>query len=454
MRVRKRDFAARLRRGTAVLAGVFSALTGIAFAAVGSGSGPADSIVVDRAWNGAPVDFAGVFRAGFIYISYYDADRRLVAAKYDPKGRPIEKAGLDEFFGGWDAHNGIELELDRQGYVHLAANMHASPLVYFRSTVPYSVASLRRVAAMVGSDEAKVTYPRFIRRGDELLFTYRDGASGHGRWLLDRLLETGWTRAGVLFADRDSAGPASSYPTRVADDGAGSYTVAYVWRRGPDAALNHNLCFARTQDFATWYSLGAAPMRAPLGPNCRDPVAAPGPNRGLGNTPILLSDGRGTPIVLYSMLDEHGYNQVYLAVGENARWRSMALTHWTVHYDYRGKGSLPVPFAIAAAEDPGRNRILISIRHDLFGRSDFALDLASFTVRKLPRHSGSDPPAAAGESAALRRRVLPIRDETGARRASFSWSTLPSNSDLPPSCAGCESRASDLLLHMTERGTR
>jgi len=163
---------------------------------------------------------------------------------------------------------------------------------------------------------------------------------------------------------------------------------------------------------------------------------------------VLLSDGRGIPIVLYSMLDQRGHNQVYLAIGTDRVWRSSALTDWTSYYDYRGKGSLRVPFAIAAVQDEGRNRVLISIRHDRFGRSDFSLDLSSLAVRKQRRGSSLSVSEPDGNSASLRSRILPIRDEADQRRAALSWSTLPSNNDRPPVCSKCETRVSDLVLHM------
>ncbi len=431
------------------VAAALSVLGGFcATAAVGSSCRVAREVVADRIWNGAPVDFAGVFRGGFIYLGYYDAGRRLVAARYDPQGRLVEKSALEAFFGGWDAHNGIEIEVDGDGYVHLAGNMHASPLVYFRSTTPHSVAT-SGAAEHDGRTRRGQTHLSAVHPpGDELLFTYRSGGSGGGRWVLDAFDDGQWRRLGVTFADRDSTGPVSAYPTRYVEDGTGFYTVAYVWRRGPDAALNYNLCFARSNDLTNWYSLGGAPMQLPLGPDCKDPIAAPGPDRGLGNTPVLLSDGRGTPIVLYSMLDERRHNQVYLAIGADGAWRISTLTGWTAHYDYRGTGSLRVPFAIAGFEDHNRNRIVMSIRHDLFGRSDFALDLSSWAVTKLRGGSGSGAPESDGKATLLLSRALPIRDEGGRRRAVLNWSTLPPNNDRAPACAECEPHVSDLVLRI------
>jgi hypothetical protein len=430
-----------------------SALAGPdALAASQPGCRETHRIVIDRAWSGAPTDFAGIFRAGFVFVSYYDAARQLVAAKYDAAGALLEKANLGEVFAGWDAHNGIEIESDRGGHLHLAGNMHASPLVYFRSSTPYSATGLKRVAGMVGRDEARVTYPRFLRRGDELLFSYRAGAPGDGRWLLNRLRGSRWTRVGALFADRDPAGRVSAYPTRLLPDGTGSYGVAFVWRRGLDAALNTALCFARTQDFSTWHSLGGRRMRAPLRPSCPDPIETPGPDSGLGNTPVLLFDGTGRPMVLYTMLDARRHNQVYLAIGVNGVWRKTALTQWTSFYDYRGKGSLPVPFAMAAATDMRRSKLFVSVRHDLFGRAQFIVDLSTLDVTRVEQE-GNEGTTTSPMAPRMRDRMLPINDETGNRRAWLSWSSLRSNNDLPRNCAGdCAEYTSDLVLHLPQCG--
>ena len=76
--------------------------------------------------------------------------------------------------------------LTAQGYIHVSGNMHASALVYFRSTAPYAIDSLKS-EAMVGSNESSVTYPVFIiGPSGQLIYFYRDGTSGNGKQIFNK----------------------------------------------------------------------------------------------------------------------------------------------------------------------------------------------------------------------------------------------------------------------------
>ena len=88
---------------------------------------------------------------------------------------------------GWDSHNYITMAVDDAGQLHLAADMHVVPLVYFRTTTPGDIRSFQRIDRMVGDLESRCTYPRFLRGPDNaLLFTYRDGGSGNGNQIYNR----------------------------------------------------------------------------------------------------------------------------------------------------------------------------------------------------------------------------------------------------------------------------
>jgi hypothetical protein len=85
-----------------------------------------------------------------------------------------------------DAHRSVSLVVDGAGVLHVSWGHHDSPLLYARGTSPGSL-ELAPPAAMTGEHEERVTYPQFFRLPDgDLLFLYRDGASGRGRLVLDR----------------------------------------------------------------------------------------------------------------------------------------------------------------------------------------------------------------------------------------------------------------------------
>ena len=83
----------------------------------------------------------------------------------------------------WDSHNYVVIGIDQEGYIHVSGNMHADPIVYFRSEKPYDVTSLVAISSMVGTEEDRVTYPQFFNtKSGDLLYSYRIGGSGHGKY--------------------------------------------------------------------------------------------------------------------------------------------------------------------------------------------------------------------------------------------------------------------------------
>ena len=86
-----------------------------------------------------------------------------------------------------DAHNGISIMVDGDGWLHVAFDHHGNSLRYCRSTAPESL-FLGDLEVMTGTDEQDVTYPEFYRLDNgDLLFAYRSGASGRGNLVLNHL---------------------------------------------------------------------------------------------------------------------------------------------------------------------------------------------------------------------------------------------------------------------------
>lgn len=416
---------------------------------------PANSIVLDKVWSGSPTGFAGIWRDGLFFVAYYNAQRKIAVQKLDGRGNPLEEVVLEETFAGWDAHNALEIELDGHNRLHLAGNMHASSLVYFRGALPYSVKSLSRIDRMVGKDEARVTYPRFLRLDDYLYFFYRSGGSGNGKWLLNRWDGTSWSRdrPGVLFADRDAVGPVSAYPSRFVPDGQGGMGVAYVWRRGPDASLNVRMCFARTRDFKTWTTIDGSLLSVPLGTDCPMPVEDTGPGRGLNNNQSLFFGANAVPIIIYHKLDAHHHNQVYMATIRSGAWHQVALTDWTEHFDFAGAGSLPLPFSIGVLQDDARDRIVVTARHERFPPTEFYIDRTTLAVIRAPLLGRVHPASMISAVENRQTNSLRITDERGRERGLLIWATLKANRDRPPTCAGpsqqnCLPPPSELYFHI------
>ncbi len=156
--------------------------------AAGLAGAEATGELIDRVWSGHPVSFALVVEGAHQFVAYYDADRKITVrgrklgepawVTVQPPGVPVPRRNRDSNVVGWDSHNTLRLALDRDGIVHLAGNMHADPLVYYRSERPHDVGTLQRLDRMTGERETRATYPVFFKdAAGELIFRYRDGGS-------------------------------------------------------------------------------------------------------------------------------------------------------------------------------------------------------------------------------------------------------------------------------------
>lgn len=131
-------------------------------------------------WPGHPVGFALLTRGRQQLVAFYDADRRMTIGARSLEESRWELVRLPAVLG-WDSHNYVTLTVDSAGQIHVSGNMHCHPLVYFRTERPGEIHSFRQVPAMVGRNEQRCTYPRFLKGPQgELIFTYRDGRSGSG----------------------------------------------------------------------------------------------------------------------------------------------------------------------------------------------------------------------------------------------------------------------------------
>lgn len=277
----------------------------------------------------------------------------------------------------WDHHNRLTLTADRDGYLHLAGDMHVDPLNYFRTTDPLDVTAFERVESMVGRDEDRATYPSFLRGpDDELIFTYRDGRSGAGDWIYnvydpeprawDRLLAEPLTQGGER---------ANAYPTGPTLGPDGYYHLVWCWRDNPAAQTNHDLYYVRSEDLRDWETSDGRAVSLPIrfhDGELIDPVA---PYGGLLNSRIFLGfDTRERVVVSYMKFDPDGNTQLYNARREADGWTIYETSDWGYRYTFGGKGSLgtPLRFDGVAVEPDGR--LSQTYEHPKYGTGKWILD--------------------------------------------------------------------------------
>ena len=305
---------------------------------------------IDSVWAGQRVWFDFVEQNDFQMIAYYDAARQMSVAvrqMRDVNGAPWSYHKVPSWLG-WDAHNRVEVAFDKNGIIHLSGNLHANKLVYFRSTSPYDPRTLQQVDVMVDADvEQRMTYPEFFKDPEgRLIFKYRDGSSGQGRWFYNRWnAETGdWTRLHdtVLLSGEDVRGV---YPLGPILGPDGYAHMTFTWRETPIASSNHDLSYARSRDLVNWERSDGTPIPLPIvlaSGEVIDPIPEHG---GLlnGRHPIGF-DSSNRVMVTYQKYNEDKLSQVFIARLEESSWTVSQVSDWDdLYVDLDKSGALDLP---------------------------------------------------------------------------------------------------------------
>ena len=95
--------------------------------------------IIGKGWARTSVN-ATVYRRNSVasdekyqYVAYYDADRKVMLAQREI-GSTEWKVEQTQYSGNTaDAHNGISIMVDGEGYLHMSWDHHVHPLRYCRS---------------------------------------------------------------------------------------------------------------------------------------------------------------------------------------------------------------------------------------------------------------------------------------------------------------------------------
>lgn len=309
---------------------------------------------IDHVWAGHPVGFCLLTQGNRQYIAYYNANRNMVVGQRNLSDEAfrlhIMPATSRETHGGtstvlnWDSHNSVTLAVDRDGYIHLAGNMHVHPLTYFRSTKPNDISTLEQIMEMIGSEEKQCTYPNFmLTREGELIFHYRDGGSGRGNEIYNiystetknwqRLLDTPLT---------DGEGLMNAYQTQPRLLADNWYHVYWVWRDTPDCETNHDLSYIKSPDLKNWYNAFGEPIKMPATIRDKSIIVDPIPSGGgiINLAAQLCLDENIKPQFVYHKYDEAGNLQFYVTWIEGQQWVNKKITNWDYRWEFKGRGSI------------------------------------------------------------------------------------------------------------------
>jgi len=394
---------------------------------VGDGIGPC--------FSGHPVRFSLLTAPPFQFAAYYAPDGAMTVARRRLEENVWSTAVLPETVG-WDSHNGIVLARDAAGFLHLSGNMHASPLVYFRTRLSDDIASFERIPLMVGEREAAVTYPEFFTGPSGVLcFNYRDGSSGKGDQVYNRydVRAQRWERlaSGAIVSGLGVCNAYLDGPHRGPD---GLFHLCWVWRDNPDAATNHDVCYARSRDLVHWETSAGEALSLPITPRSAEVVDPVPAGVGLMNGNVLLGfDGEGRPVIAYHKLDAGGRTQLYNARLEKAGWRIHETSHWNHLWMPQGWGTIIFQIRISPVWTSRDGTLLQSYFHAKEGAGLWRLDPE--TLRPLE----TTPSLASRLSAALfpvspgmtRHWITDQRFPSGTDPFALTWESLPENRDKP-----------------------
>jgi len=304
-----------------------------------------DTVTIDDTWAGHYVGQALLTDGQHQYAAYYDADKRLTVAHRTLDSGEWTIQRLDTAIG-WDSHNYVTIETDREGNLHVAGNMHNNVLRYWRTTTPGDVTTLQRVPSMANPQlERSVTYPVFLELSDgTLVFRYREGSSGNGVDIYNAYDEATDTWSALLETPvLDGEGERNAYAAKPRLGPDGKYHMVWVWRESPVASTSNTVSYARTSDLTHWESSRGEALELPITraeSDAVDPVPVDG---GVINNNVQVGfDAAGQPVVAYHKYDEEGNTQVYVARPDDSEdgWQQVQLSDWTGAWDFSQGGTL------------------------------------------------------------------------------------------------------------------
>lgn len=228
------------------------------------------------------------------FIAYY---YRHATNPGDPNNNRIVIARRDIHTNNWqmffttftanaitDGHDVAAFGIDGDGYMHLSWGMHGDAFHYAKSTTPVFGTN----AIVFGPDtsmtgrENSVTYPQWLRLPDgDLLYLFREGASGNGDTFLNRyyVLSQTWSNVHISgstqspFLKGTGWNPNyNAYPNMPQLDDDGNFYLIWTWRYQSDSPAgesgyqtNHDFDYAHsTNGGLTWLRQNGVPYALPI----------------------------------------------------------------------------------------------------------------------------------------------------------------------------------------------
>ena len=300
------------------------------------------------------------------FLSYYDADARLVLAKRKPTDTIWELNKTQYFGNAKDAHNDISIALDGKDILHSSWDHHDNALNYAKGIQPLSI-DLGSKVSMTGANENKVSYPQFYNlKGGNLLFLFRSGQSGEGSLVANTYeVSTGkWQQLHKNLIDGE--GKRNAY-WQACVDHSGTIHLSWVWRESWDVATNHDMGYAKSTDGGkTWEKSTGEAYTLPITAKTAEYAWKIPQNSSLINQTSMTADRSGNPYIATYWTEgtKTNYQIIYQ---ENGAWKKENTSFRNTAFELGGGGTKRIPIsrpAILLDDNGDKNPIVYLLFRD------------------------------------------------------------------------------------------
>ncbi len=319
------------------------------------------------------------------FISYYDADGYVVVAKRKLTDT-VWQLKRTQYKGNiTDAHNGISIILDGDGFLHMAWDHHNTPLRYCRSKDPLSL-ELTEMMPVIDENERNVSYPEFYKiPGGDLLFFYRDGGSGNGNLIINRynVKEKKWVRLQTNLIDGE--GKRNAY-WQACVDAKGFIHISWVWRESPDVASNHDMCYAVSKDGGiNWQKSTGEKYQIPVTLASAERICNIAQSSELINQTSICTDDAGNPYIATYWKGEKGVPQYQVIYKTSNGWSVKDLGFRRTDFILSGRGTKQIPISrpqLVYSNAAGKAKLVLIFRDKERGNNVSIACTRSITRKK------------------------------------------------------------------------
>jgi hypothetical protein len=281
------------------------------------------------------------------FAAYYDSLGNVVLAKRKLGTDKWEIKTTSKKGNIKDAHNSISIMADGDGYLHMSWDHHGNQLRYCKSFAPLSL-DLNDNESMTALNEKSVSYPEFYKfNNGDLLFLYRDGASGKGNLVINKysLKERKWKQLQSNLIDGE--GKRNAY-WQACIDSKDAIHISWVWRESPDVSSNHDMNYAKSEDGGiTWKKSSNEAYSLPINiANAEIAWAIPQKSELINQTSMVVDDNGAPIIATYFKTSPSNIPQYQLVYLDKGKWGiAVRFPHRTTSFSLSGAGTKKIPIA-------------------------------------------------------------------------------------------------------------